>query len=143
MKCPTPPNSPNSSPELTEVGLVVGALAANLEIPTDQLIELQATGNLTTTAYLIVQALSTKNELSSEIEGLVERLLKHCGLRENSVLAREAMEQAAQAILSLQRRLESVAQFALDLAGGRVMGDGLDELRRRADAALNPKDTGR
>jgi hypothetical protein len=168
----TPPNKPNSSPGMSEVGLVVGALAANLEIPTDQLIELQATGNLTTTAYLIVQALSTKNELPSEVERTVNYLWQAAKAASETLRmmaeAKTARQtdrddypelaatgyswpkpeetyeyKAAQTILSLQRRLESVAQFALDLAGGRVMGDGLDELRRRADAALNPKDTGR
>jgi hypothetical protein len=87
-----------------------------------------------------IQALATKNELPSEIEELVERLPRWAENVLDAALA-DDLEEAAQAILSLQRRLESVAQFALDLAGGRVMGDGLDELRRRADAALNPKDT--
>jgi hypothetical protein len=136
----TPPNKPNSSPDLLPCPFC-GAPAAYLKgRQAIACTSCLAEGPATTPEGVAqewnrrAKALSSKNELPSEIEGLVERLQDGDDLHSRI--------EAAQAILSLQRRLESVAQFALDLAGGRVMGDGLDELRRRADAALNPKDTG-
>jgi hypothetical protein len=159
------PNKPNSSPELTEVERLAEHLGASGSIGTlaDRI------------AYSLERcglALSTKNELPSEVERTVNYLWQAAKAASETLRmmaeAKTARQtdrddypelaatgyswpkpeetyeyKAAQTILSLQRRLESVAQFALDLAGGRVMGDGLDELRRRADAALNPKDTGR
>jgi hypothetical protein len=94
------------------------------------------------------EALSSKNELPSEIEGLVERwraCIRSAQDVGNTVTFRiSTADEMVNAILSLQRRLDE--RDALLREAGTLLrctfGEH-DELIARIDAALNPKDTGR
>ncbi len=46
------------------------------------------------------------NPITDNTAALVEKLLKHCALRENATAAREAMEEAADLLASLRLQIE-------------------------------------
>jgi hypothetical protein len=115
----TPPNKPNSSPEITEVNdwLIRQLKAWPTRIDPDRTTNIEY---LMKRAAAAIEALSTKNELPSEIEGL-----------------REAVEHAAH-----------VFRCYAELHDRKGTNEGREKARRnmehaeRMEAALNPKDTG-
>jgi hypothetical protein len=193
---PTPPNSPNSSPELTEVerlrklmkratplpwaweqcgekedAPVVGVIVDGNNQPLTGCVECYnedgsergyyretiaydwqhcdghsasanadfVVGAVNALPKLLdlIEALSSKNELPSEIEGLIERLLRKRVVPWavlQGQLANPDGREAAQAILSLQRRLADAEKQIRSHEIGIAASLG---------AALNPKDTGR
>jgi hypothetical protein len=96
---------------------------------------------------LPIQALSSKNELPSEVADILEQLERDAYILAEAQGGRSdetSCYAAAQAILSLQRRLDE--RDALLLEARPYVEDCFSELDQRLlakiDAALNPKDTG-
>jgi hypothetical protein len=154
-------DSPNSPPELTEVERVALKLAAAHDA-----IQNPRKGYAVTSyragasvdywdaqARAAIEALSSKNELPSGIEGLIERLLRKRVVPWavlQGQLANPDGREAAQVILSLQRRLDE-RDAALEAVKERCFkadGDAnwshdiLSIVVPIIDATLNPKDTG-
>jgi hypothetical protein len=168
------PNSPNSAPELTEVAReaierhFVRRFGATIDQGPSRLVRClgQTAFNPLNLAEAVVQALSTKNELPSEIEGMVVGLgqaryvLRSVASGDNqkevAAKAAEIVDEAAQAILSLQRRLderdallmEARAEIHTAAEASAYYDDAkecdrLNALLAKIDAALNPKEAGR